>query len=91
MDANNRWHRGRPPSGWWQAEDRRWRPPPVQEPSGNQNEWPPPSADYPTRGPRPPRHATARHPVRRWLYVLLVLALIATVAVVVAATVADSS
>ena len=66
-------------------------PAPVQEPSGNQNEWPPPSADYPTRGPLPPRHATARHRVRRWLYVLLVLALIATVAAVVAATVADSS
>jgi hypothetical protein len=27
MDAGNRWHRGDPPSSWWQADDGRWRPP----------------------------------------------------------------
>jgi hypothetical protein len=27
MDANSRWHQGRPPRHWWQGDDGRWYPP----------------------------------------------------------------
>jgi serine/threonine-protein kinase len=41
MDAGSQWHRGFPPSGWWQAEDGRWHPPgDDEEPTGEMREIP---------------------------------------------------
>ena len=57
MDANNRWHRGRPPSGWWQAEDRRWRPPLCRSRAATRTSGRRPRLITPRVGRCPPRHA----------------------------------
>ena len=89
MDANNRWHRGRPPAGWWQTEDRRWHPPAVQEPVGEVWEGPPAGpAHLASRSPTP---VTGREWPRWALYAALALVVIAAVMAIVAAAVIDSS
>ena len=85
MDANNRWHRGRPPAGWWQGEDRRWHPPAEHEPVVEVQEG----------RPAGPAHLVSRSPVTgrgwpRWaLYVVFALVVVAAVAAVVAAAIID--
>jgi hypothetical protein len=89
MDANNRWHRGRPPAAWWQAEDRRWHPPAKQEPVGKVRDGRPAGpAHFVSRSPTP---VTAREWPRWALYVLLALVAVAAVMAIVAAAIIDSS
>ncbi len=54
MDAGSDWHRGFPPSGWWQAEDGRWHPPGDDEPTVEMREGPSAVAAHLAGGPRSP-------------------------------------
>jgi hypothetical protein len=80
MDAGSHWHRGRPPSGFWQAEDGRWHPPGDDEPTVEMREGPPPEAAHLAGGPRSSVVDGWGWP--RWARIA-VLASVAVVAVVV--------
>ena len=91
MDANKRWHRGTPPTGWWQGEDRLWRPPVVQQAGLDPSEEPSKVRGHPTGRVDSPLHTTERAWTRWALYVIVALALLAAVAAVLASTVAGTS